>query len=230
MRIWILVIALAACKGDRTFRMPSSSMLPTIGIGASFKVTTDGKFERGDVIAFKIPCEPEREYVKRAIAIGGDTVEIRCGIVHVNGAAIPATLVKERETYEDAFEDQKRRVEVSRYRETFGGKTYEIFDDVDRPKDPEGKATMRLSKDFPRIGEPPPSCMRNLMPGQAAPKDPQPEGKIVTTGTTDDPCKLQAHFVVPPDAVFTLGDCRNNSNDSRYWGVVPNKYVVGHMK
>ena len=34
-------------------------------------------------------------------------------------------------------------------------------------------------------------------------------------------------LVVPPDTLFVLGDNRENSADSRYWGFVPRSYVVG---
>jgi signal peptidase I len=34
-------------------------------------------------------------------------------------------------------------------------------------------------------------------------------------------------LVVPPDAIFAMGDNRENSDDSRYWGLVPRENIIG---
>ena len=50
--------------------------------------------KRGDVVVFRFPVDPSRDFVKRVIAVPGDSVEIRNGNVFVNGKALeePYTL------------------------------------------------------------------------------------------------------------------------------------------
>src|SRR5438874_1727927 len=43
---------------------------------------------RGEVVAFRAPLDPGREYVKRCVAIGGDTVVIRDKHLSVNGTPL----------------------------------------------------------------------------------------------------------------------------------------------
>jgi signal peptidase I len=46
---------------------------------------------RGDVIVFKFPKEPDRDFIKRVIALPGETVELRRKAVYVNGQPIDET-------------------------------------------------------------------------------------------------------------------------------------------
>src|SRR5262249_50150636 len=59
------------------YKAPSSSMCPTIAVGDHVWVdllsTKLGSVGRGDVIVFLYPCDPGRHYLKRVIALAGDT-------------------------------------------------------------------------------------------------------------------------------------------------------------
>src|SRR5262244_3842646 len=47
-----------------------------------------GTIKRGDVIVFKYPVEPDRDYIKRVIGLPGETVEVRQKKVYINDAPI----------------------------------------------------------------------------------------------------------------------------------------------
>ncbi len=85
----------------QAFKIPSGSMKETLQIGDHILVN---KFifgvklpyvdktiipikdpKRGDIIVFKFPEDPSKDFIKRVIAIGGDTVLIRNKKVYVNG-------------------------------------------------------------------------------------------------------------------------------------------------
>jgi signal peptidase I len=85
----------------QAFKIPSGSMKNTLLIGDYILVN---KFiygvkvpftnmtlipvkdpKRGDIIVFKFPKDPSKDFIKRVIAVGGDTLEIRDKQVYVNG-------------------------------------------------------------------------------------------------------------------------------------------------
>jgi signal peptidase I len=105
---------------------------------------------RGDVIVFKYPEEPERDFIKRVIGLPGDTVELRSKKVYINGQAL--------------------------------NEPYVHF----------------------------------LTPAS--------EGAEVTSM---DVRERYGPVTVPPDQYFVMGDNRDNSQDSRYWGFLPRSYVKG---
>jgi signal peptidase I len=70
-------------------QVTSSSMAPTINVGGRYfmdKITFDvRKPRRNDVVAFPSPVLAHHNLVKRIIATGGDTIQIRNKVVFING-------------------------------------------------------------------------------------------------------------------------------------------------
>ena len=104
-----LIIALILALIIRTFiiqafKIPSGSMLETLQIGDRLFVTkfaydikapfTDWSFlslqdpQHGDVIVFRYPEDPSKDFIKRVAAVPGDLVEVRDQTVYLNGEAV----------------------------------------------------------------------------------------------------------------------------------------------
>ena len=203
---WVTLVLVAG--GVRGFvaesaKFPTSSMVPALAVNDHVFISKRAGWSRGDIVMFDHPCMPAA-YVKRVIALGGDSVEIRCGSLYVNDMRVPHESLGES-TYKDLEEGRWFTRTATRYRETLGGRTYEIFD---KPE-PQG--------DFPRGRGP--SCDR----GGASFDEGKPGGEDV------DPCKPHHAFVVPPGHAFMLGDNRGNSNDSRHWGTVSVANIRGRV-
>jgi len=110
-REWIesIVIAVILALIIRTFivqafKIPSGSMIPTFEVGdrifvnkflygakfpfIDFRLPAVRQPKRGDIIVFVSPETPKKDFVKRLIATGGETVEIRGGNIYINGKAV----------------------------------------------------------------------------------------------------------------------------------------------
>jgi signal peptidase I len=106
---------------------------------------------RGDIIVFKYPDQPDRDFIKRVIGLPGETLEMRHKKVYVNGQP--------------------------------------------------------LDEPYVHFLSPPSSEYQEV--------------------TSTDVLENFKPVTVPPDSYFVMGDNRDNSQDSRYWGFLPRSYVKG---
>lgn len=138
----ILYAALIAI-GIRTvafepFNIPSGSMIPSLLVGDYLFVSKysygysrhsmpfspnlfDGRIfgrlpERGDVAVFKLPRDGATDYIKRIIGLPGDRIQVRSGILHINGQAVARELMGPF-----TVEGDGPRITVRRFRETLPG-------------------------------------------------------------------------------------------------------------
>jgi signal peptidase I len=150
----------------QAFKIPTGSMEPNLLVGDHLLVNkfvfapTASAVEdrllptrairRGDVVVFKYPEEPERDFIKRVIGLPGETVELRSRQLYINGARI-----------DEAY-------------------AHYLF----------------------------------------------PQGQEDEHGTFDVR-ERYGPVTVPAGHYFMMGDNRDNSQDSRYWGFLPAHFVKG---
>ncbi|WP_099866352.1 signal peptidase I [Pararhizobium haloflavum] len=129
------------------FSIPSGSMMPTLLVGDYLFVSKfsygyskysiplspdlfEGRIwaaepERGDVAVFRYPPNPDLDYIKRVIGLPGDTVQMRDGILYINGDAVER---EEVGTYQPEGQ-YDRGQPVPLYRETLpNGVSYNTLD------------------------------------------------------------------------------------------------------
>lgn len=54
---------------------------------------------RGDIVVFKFPLDPSRDFIKRVIGVPGDTVEVRDETVFINGSPLKEDYIKDKPNY-----------------------------------------------------------------------------------------------------------------------------------
>ena len=150
----------------QAFKIPTGSMEPNLLVGDHLLVNKfvfaptatpiEGAvlpmrpIRRGDVIVFKFPEEPERDFIKRVIGLPGERLELRRKKIYIN----------------------------------------------DKP----------IEEPYVRFLEPPPA---------------------EDAARSDDLRAWYGPVTVPEHQYFMMGDNRDNSQDSRYWGFLPETYIKG---
>jgi len=129
------------------FKIPTTSMVPTLMVGDRL-ISNDIIYKirspkRGEVVIFKYPVDPKRDFVKRLIAFPGEKVLIKKGKIYINGKEVTNPMISCRYYYKDGYYGVVKETEV------------------------------------------------------------------------------------PPHSYYVLGDNSFNSKDSRYWGFVPEKNLIG---
>lgn len=186
--------------------------------------------ERGDIIAFNFPyagewdsiaMHPSLYYMKRCIALPGDTVEIRDCSYYVNGKPSPVANKQGEQTLRDFIADYSER-------------------------DPEYLASHLVMAAFPNrksipwtvlnMGPMPIPCRgmkmeltpftakvyRNYIEWESGMKlSTDSCGSVLMDGMP------MTEYIFDEDYVFVAGDRVFNSQDSRYFGLVPMPFVVG---
>ncbi len=101
----ILIVFLLRSFLVEPFKIPSSSMVPTLLVGdfilvnkftygirlpvANKKVVQLSNPQRGDVMVFRYPDDPSLDYIKRVVGLPGDRLEYRNKRLTINGELVP---------------------------------------------------------------------------------------------------------------------------------------------
>ncbi|MBI3653702.1 MAG: signal peptidase I [Acidobacteria bacterium] len=172
--------------------------------------------KRGDVAVFKYPKTPEVNYVKRVIGLPGETIEfdIKKNKVYINGQELPErrVFVKPR----GLNTDPASPLEPVNEEAAPAGAQWTVYyeqredDDIDPMAYTIGHMTYGLKQPYkiPLKGDPIPDEIRN-----------DPEMRKIYDADNDG--------TYDSDQYFCMGDNRDDSEDSRYWGTVPRSNIVG---
>ena len=181
------------------FKIPSSSMVPTLVVGdlilvnkftygirlpiINKKIIDINNPQRGDVMVFKYPKDTALDYIKRVVGVPGDKIVYKNKHLTVNGEKISYQPLPD-------YLDEEHLSYSKQYAEDLTGVEHRILND-----------------------ERAPSFVQN--------PDAFPQHELCTYDIEGFAC------TVPQGQYFMMGDNRDNSLDSRYWGFVPDQNIVG---
>lgn len=142
----VLIALLLRAFMFEAFKIPSGSMIPTLAIGdqifvnkyiygfripfTSIRLVEFADPKRGEVIVFRYPGNPHQDYIKRIVAVEGDEIELRRGVLYVNGEAVGRRFVAQESFWDyDEKADRWHAFRADVYEETVGEHIYRVLQD-----------------------------------------------------------------------------------------------------
>lgn len=199
------------------FSIPSGSMRETLMIGDHLLINKFiyarpqfawesalfpmRKVERGDIIVFRYPMDRDQDYVKRCVALPGDTLEMKDKRLYVNGKLITGPW---------EYHIVKPNVIAS---DRGDGSMVEAGDPIPGP--------WPLGRDAGPVTQP--SGFWRFKDPDVLAMDRQGMSSLIQSDFKDNLGPVK----VPPGFVMAMGDDRDNSEDGRYWGFVPMDHLRG---
>lgn len=115
--MWAIIIALIVrfiFIGN--FKIPSTSMVPTFKVGDRllsnniiYKIRPP---RRGEVVIFKYPEDPKRDFVKRLIGLPGERLQIKDGGIYINDEKLTSGPISEIYYYSSGYFEYYKEIEI----------------------------------------------------------------------------------------------------------------------
>ncbi|WP_413528020.1 signal peptidase I [Rahnella inusitata] len=212
------------------FQIPSGSMMPTLLIGdfivvekyayglkdpiTQTKLIETGEPKRGDVVVFKYPLNPKVDYIKRLVGLPGDrvtydpfskrvTIQPACKSGSNCNTALAVT-----------YDAGAASDFVQTFAQASGGEASSGFFETP-PTENVPQDGVRLVQFNETLG----NVTHHILT--------VPGARDQLGAYYQQPGQPMGTWVVPAGHYFMMGDNRDNSADSRYWGFVPEKNLVG---
>jgi signal peptidase I len=148
----VLIALVVRTVAYEPFNIPSGSMVPTLLVGDYLFVSKfsygysyysiplspplfQGRIfgsnpERGDIVVFRLPKDDTFDYIKRVIGLPGDRIQMKDGVLHINGRAVTRERMPDFVGEDPCGSEAMTR--VKRWKETLpNGVTYQTLDCVD---------------------------------------------------------------------------------------------------